>query len=139
MTAVLTDTRNLQSSAPVRAVRAKNPYTRERKLLGDPTPLACTVAKTAVEIVLGRGGLEQLARWVTPAIRLALAEQHGLAHRAEITARGPVAIQRIRVFRVSNAAAEASIVVNDGLRTRAVAARFEDVGGRWQATALEIG
>ncbi len=139
MTAVLTDAPETQATARIVLSRVRNPYARKRKLLGDPTPLACTIAKTSVEIVLGQSGLEQLARWVTPDIRVALAEQHGLARRAGLATPGPVAIQRIRVCRVSDVAAEVSVVVDDGKHVRAVAARFEDVGGRWQATALEIG
>jgi len=139
MSAALTDAPEIRLREPSSPVRARNPYARKRKLLGDPTPLACTVAKASVEVVLGQSGLEQLTRWVTPDIRVALAEQHGLARRAGLAARGPVAIQRIRVYRVSNVAAEVSVVIDDGQHVRAVAARFEDVGGRWQATALEIG
>ncbi len=116
-----------------------NPYTRPRRVLGDPTPLACTVAKTALEVVLGGGGLDQLTRWITPDIRTALASQGSLARRSGLRLRSPVRILRIRVFRVSDVAAETSIVADDGVHVRAVAARFEDVGGRWQATVLDVG
>ena len=116
-----------------------NPYTRPRKVLGDPTPLACTVAKVALEVVLGGSGLDQLTRWVTPEIRAALAQQGALATRAGLRIGSPVRILRIRVFRVSDVAAETSVVADDGVHARAVAARFEDVGGRWQATVLDLG
>ncbi|MBN2176671.1 MAG: hypothetical protein JW722_03335 [Demequinaceae bacterium] len=116
-----------------------NPYVRPRRALGDPTPLACTVAKTALEVVLGGTGLDQLNRWVTPEIRTSLARQGALALRSGRGRQAAVAIKRIRVYRVSEAAAETSIVADDGVRVRAVAARFEDVGGRWQATVLDIG
>ena len=116
-----------------------NPYTRPHRVLGDPTPLACTVAKTALEVVLGGGGLDQLTRWMTPEIRAALAKEGSLAKRAGLRLRSPVRILRIRVFRVSDVAAETSIVADDGIHVRAVAARFEDVGGRWQAVVLDVG
>lgn len=116
-----------------------SPYTRERPPLGDPTPLACTVAKTALEVVLGGRGLEQLARWLSPDLRESLARQGGLAQRIGRRLAAPVRIHRIRVYRVSPTAAEISVVADDGVRARAIAARFEDVGGRWQATVLEIG
>ncbi len=116
-----------------------NPYTRPRKVLGDPTPLACTVAKVALEVVLGGLGLDQLTRWVTPEIREALAQEGALARRAGLRIGAPVRILRIRVFRVSDVAAETSVVADDGVHARAVAARFEDVGGRWQATVLDLG
>jgi len=125
---------------PVPRPRAPlNPYTRPRTVLGDPTPLACTVAKIATEAVLGGGGVDQLTRWVTASIRESLATQGALAQRAGRRLARPVRVERIRVFRVSDVAAETSVVVDDGVRARAVAARFEDVGGRWQATVLEIG
>lgn len=125
---------------PLHALPAPpSPYARTRRVLGDPTPLACTVAKTALEVVLGGRGVEQLVRWVSPTIRESLAAQGGLAQRAGRRLRSPVRIQRIRVYRVSDVAAECSIVADDGEHSRAIAARFEDVMGRWQATALEIG
>jgi hypothetical protein len=108
-------------------------------VLGDPTPLACTVAKTALEVVLGGAGLDQLNRWVTPQIRASLARQGALALRAGRGRQAVVGILRIRVYRVNDVAAETSIVADDGIRVRAIAARFEDVGGRWQATVLDIG
>ena len=123
----------------IRPTPVANPYARERRVLGDPTPLACTVAKTALEVVLGGGGLDHLNRWVTPEIRASLARQGALARRAGATIGGVVTIRRIRAYRVSDVAVETSIVADDGTRARAIAARFEDVGGRWQATVLEIG
>jgi hypothetical protein len=122
-----------RTTAPV------NPYTRPRKVLGDPTPLACTVAKEALEVVLGGTGLDHLNRWVTPEVRASLARQGALARRAGRHDPAPVRILRIRVYRVSDVAAETSIVADDGTRVRAIAARFEDVGERWQATVLDIG
>ncbi len=117
----------------------ESPYARPRRLLGDPTPLACTVAKTALEVVLGGHGLDQLNRWVTPQIRASLARQGALALRAGHIPPTTVGIRRIRVYRVSDIAAETSIIADDGCHVRAIAARFEDIGGRWQATVLDIG
>ena len=116
-----------------------NPYTRQRRVLGDPAPLACTVAKVAVEVVLGGDGLDQITRWINPALRDALAQQCSLARRAGRRLRHPVRIIRIRVCRISDVAAETSIIADDGEHVRAVAARFEDVGGRWRAVNLDVG
>lgn len=116
-----------------------SPYCRPRKVLGDPTPLACTVAKIALEVVLGGGGLDHLNRWVTPSLRASLARQNALAIRSKRARQAVVRIVRIRVCRMNDVAAETSIVADDGCRVRAIAARFEDVGGRWQATILDIG
>ncbi len=81
---------------------------------------------------------DRLARWVTPEIRFALAEQCGLARRTGVQAR-EIEIMRIRVCRVNASTAEASLVLKDGDRARAAAIRLEDVSGRWLATALDIG
>lgn len=124
---------------PVSFPPPPSPYTRPRKVLGDPTPLACTVAKIALEVVLGGAGLDHLNRWVTPNLRASLARQHALAVRAGRARQAAVNILRIRVCRTSDVVAEASVIADDGLRVRAIAARFEDVGGRWQTTVLDIG
>jgi hypothetical protein len=74
-----------------------------------------------------------------PHIRASLARQGALAQRAGRHDPHPVRILRIRVYRVTDVAAETSIIADDGYRVRAIAARFEDVGERWQATVLDIG
>ncbi len=81
------------------------PYQRRSKPLGDPTPLACTVAKTALEAVLGEPGIDKLTRWVSAPIRAALAQQHSLARRAGKSLESPVRITRVRVCRVHSGAA----------------------------------
>ncbi|PKQ25476.1 MAG: hypothetical protein CVT64_09740 [Actinobacteria bacterium HGW-Actinobacteria-4] len=116
-----------------------SPYSRKRRTLGDPTPLACTVAKTALEVVLGGAGVETLTRWVAPELRESLAFQHSLARRAGVRAEPSVRIARVRVFRVSATAAEVSVVAQQGEHARAIAMRLEDVAGRWLTTVLEVG
>ena len=115
------------------------PYGRKRDPLGDPTPLACTVAKNALEVALGLEGLDRLNRWVSAEIRTQVARQQSLSRRAGYAVAGSVGILRVRVFRVSARAAEVSVVANEGGRTHAVAMRLEDAGGRWLVTALELG
>lgn len=114
-------------------------YSRHHKQLGDPTPLACTVAKAAVESVLGSTSMGSLVRWLAPEVRDHLAQQHSLARRAGRTLAPPVAVKRARVCRVSAGSCEVSIVVYCEDRARAVAMRLEDVAGRWLVTAMEIG
>ncbi len=111
---------------------------RTRRPLGDPTPLACTVAKEAIEVALGGNGIDRLVRWISPEVRTSLLRQHSLARRAGVAA-GPIRIVRARVCRVGHSAAEVSVVAMDGTRPRAVAMRFEEVAGKWLATVIEIG
>ena len=129
------------ASGPLRVIDGGAPtiprYGVKRAPLGDPTPLACTVAKTAVEGVLGGEGLETLARWVASDVRESLAAQHSLARRAGQTG-AEAHIERARVCRVSHRAAEVSIVAAVRGRALAVAMRLEEVHGRWLATVIEI-
>lgn len=112
---------------------------RKREPLGDPTPLACTVARIALEVALGGTGIDQLTRWVTPTVRTALLRQHSLAQRASYRARGPVGIARVRLCRVSPSAVEAAVVAKEGEVTHALAMRLEAVAGRWLVTVLDVG
>lgn len=133
----------LATPAPARPVHVlpapPTPYARKREVLGDPTPLACTVAKNALEVVLGLDGLDKLNRWVTGEIRSQVAKQHSLARRGGYVVRGTVGIARVRVFRVSAKAAEVSVIAREGERVHAIAMRLEDWAGRWLVTALELG
>ncbi|WP_159449581.1 Rv3235 family protein [Demequina sp. NBRC 110057] len=126
-------------------------YARHHRPLGDPAPLACTLAKAVVEAVTGGADLTTLARWIDPVVRACLARQRTLARRRAVlaaagpasqgpddTASAPATVLRARVCRTAAGAAEVSAVVHDGQRTRAVAMRFEDQHGRWLATVIEV-
>lgn len=112
---------------------------RKRRALGDPTPLACTVARTALEVALGANGIDTLTRWITPTLRTSLLKQHSLARRARYAGRGDVSVARIRVCRVSATAVEAGLVLMEGDVAHPVAMRLEACAGRWLTTALELG
>ena len=127
------------SAQPAVAVSAYAPYGRPRRTLGDPTPLACTVAKAAMEAVLGGASLDPYVRWVEPSVFAQIARQRSLARRAARKAPETVAVRRARSCRVSTTAAEVSIVVEVEGRCRAVAMRLEDVTGRWLVTEVHLG
>jgi len=112
---------------------------RKRRALGDPTPLACTVARTALQVALGANGIDTLTRWITPTLRTSLLKQHSLARRARYASRGDVTVARIRVCRVSATAVEAGLVLMEGDVAHPVAMRLEACAGRWLTTALELG
>ncbi|BDZ60247.1 hypothetical protein Lsed01_02162 [Demequina sediminis] len=114
-------------------------YGRARPSLGDPTPLACTVALTAIEVVHGGGGLDTLLRWITPEVRASLARQYSLARRAGRRGGVEPQILRARACRVSRGAAEVGAVAQIGTRSHAIAMRLEDLAGRWVITVLDIG
>jgi hypothetical protein len=127
------------SAQPVGSIAPIRPYARVRRALGDPTPLACTVAKAAAEAVLGGAPLDHYVRWLEPTVFAQIARQHSLARRAAMHLDGVVAVRRARTCRVSRDVAEVSIVIEFNGRCRAVAMRLEDVTGRWLVTELQVG
>jgi hypothetical protein len=100
-------------------------------------------ASAVVEVVGGDRGPQQLLRWTTEPVH------QELQHRAALLARttpGDRRVRRLRsqvrsvhVFCPSAEAAELSIHVRHGERSRAIAARIELVERRWCCTALEFG
>ncbi len=108
--------------------------------LPDPTRLCCAVVQAAVEGLRGVRPLAQLTRWVTPEVYDRLALRARLVQEATVAPSSARAgIRRVRVLRIGDSAAEATVVVDDGPRVRAVALRVEEHRGRWRTTALEIG
>ncbi|MFV0284788.1 MAG: Rv3235 family protein [Demequina sp.] len=132
-------------STPTPAIRhpQRGAYARHRKPLGDPAPLACTLAKAVVESLRGGEDLTTLARWIAPEVRAALTRQRTIArrraaHEKDVSAPATARVKRARVCRTAADAAEVCAIVDDGTRTVAVAMRFEDHHGRWLATVIEV-
>lgn len=98
------------------------------------------VGLACVEVVLGRRPAAQLARWVAPHVLDSLQESADLIRRAGVLthARRPAA-RRVRVCTLDRHTAEVCLVVDDGVRVRAVALRLEAHRGAWRVVTLEIG
>jgi len=111
--------------------------------LPDPTAQCCTVVRAAVEVLRGERPAAQLARWVTPQVRDQLAERAriGLALDLERDAdhHRPVQVRRIRLVRLGEDVAEATVVLDDDGRVRAAAVRLEARRGAWRVAVLEMG
>ncbi|MFF2268860.1 Rv3235 family protein [Cellulosimicrobium cellulans] len=108
--------------------------------LPDPTALCCAVVRAAVEVLRGERTVGQLARWVSPEIYETLARRSRLvADGPRRTTTRPVTVRRARVLRIGEGVAEGTVVVEDGDRVRAAAARLEARRGTWRVVALEIG
>ncbi len=110
--------------------------------LPDPTALCCAVVRAAIEVVRGERTVGQLARWVSPEIYDTLARRARLVVDAGVAADAstrPVTIRRARLVRIGDGVAEGTVVVEDGERVRAAAARLEARRGTWRVVALEIG
>ena len=105
----------------------------------DPTQLCCAIVQAAVEALRGTRPLAQLVRWVTPEVYEGLSARATLTVRVLGTATTRPTIRRVRLCRLGDRAAEATVVVDDGGRVRAVAIRRDERRGTWRAAALEIG
>ncbi|MEO5652944.1 MAG: Rv3235 family protein [Marmoricola sp.] len=100
-------------------------------------------ARVVVEVVGGDRGPNQLLRWTSEKVYLSLQERTALLQRVTP---GDRRVRRLRsrvrsvhVFCPSPDAAELSVHVRQGERSRAIAARLDLVEGRWICTALEFG
>ncbi|MFH5878096.1 Rv3235 family protein [Arthrobacter sp. NA-172] len=106
--------------------------------------LARSIAQAAVEVLAGTRPVHQLSRSLDPR------SLNALQHRAALTRaysaragrsrlhRSPI-VRSVHVCSVSEGVYEASVVVSEELRSRAVAMRLEGSNGVWKVTALEIG
>jgi hypothetical protein len=117
-----------------------------RLLPGDRVELeafAHRFASAVVEVVGGDRGPSQLLRWTTERVYTDLQRRTALLAR---TTPGDRRVRRLRsqvrsvhVFCPSAGAAEISVHVRHGERSRAIAARIELLEGRWCCTALQFG
>ena len=104
---------------------------------------AARFAQGVVEVLGGDRPLQQLVRWTSRRVYL------DLERRVRILTRSCPSDQRLRTVRAqvrsvhvchpTAEAAEVSVHVRHGRRSRALAARLELVQGRWQCTALQLG
>ena len=103
-------------------------------------------AQAVVEIVSGDRPVTQVLRWTTPEVYDSLGRRAQLV--AAAAARRPGQGRReaavrsqvlgVRTCFVTPGRLEASIHVRHGERSRAMAACFEVINGRWQCSALEF-
>jgi hypothetical protein len=109
---------------------------------------ALTFGQATVEVVLGDRPVSQLVRWTTPPIYRELAYRARVVAQATLRQAGghgprrPAVrpqVRRVRACFVAAGVAEVAFTVQYGARHRAIAARLEAQGGRWQCTALEFG
>jgi hypothetical protein len=96
-----------------------------------------------VEVLGGDRPLSQLLRWTSQRVyveldrRLTILTRTSDAGRRLRTIRPQV--RSVHVFHPTPTTAEVSVHVRHGPRSRAIAARLELTGGRWQCTALQLG
>ena len=114
--------------------------------LPDATATSVALVQAVIEVLAGTRPVTQLVRWLAPDVYIGLQRRAVLGARTQRRDRtlGSGAVRRpvvrgVRVCSPADGVAEASAVVLDRGRVRAVAVRLEGLDGRWRATALEIG
>jgi hypothetical protein len=113
------------------------------------TATARSVAQAAMEAIDGTRPVQQLARWLDPVCYEKVARRAGLVRERQdrraaagqtvLRLHRSATIRSSRVCQVSDNAYEASLVIAESSRVRAVALRLEFRRGLWKVTALEIG
>jgi hypothetical protein len=100
-------------------------------------------AQAVVEVLGGDRPLSQLVRWTSHRVyveldrRLSILARTSPAGRRMRTVRPQV--RSVHICHPTPESAEVSVHVRYGQRSRAIAARLDLIGGRWQCTALQFG
>jgi hypothetical protein len=105
--------------------------------------VAARFSQTLVEVLTGDRGAHQLLRWTTPEVYDLLLRRSATVQRASANAapsrRLRAQVRSVHLSRPQPEAAELSIHVRQGARSRAVAARLDLVDGRWLCSAVQFG
>lgn len=150
--AATTSTDYVQDALAVDFSRASDrqvfgPQSTPRADLPEPRDWAARIGQALVEVMTGSRPAPQVLRWTTPEVYAVVARRGALAARragaGRLTDRSPVrhrvAVRRVLVCEPADGVAEASVVVVDGGRVRALAMRLTGQDGRWRVEALQVG
>lgn len=114
-----------------------------RSDLPDPHEWAAHLAQAIVEVMAGSRSAPQVIRWTTSEVYAVIARRHAVAaRRTALRGHGPrtrAVVKRVIVCEPADGVAEASAVVIDGTRVRALAMRMVGQDGRWRVEALQVG
>ena len=114
--------------------------------LPDPKPWAGHIAQALVEVMSGSRPAPQLLRWTVPEVYAVVARRAAVSARRAAgegrrgaPAAGRAVVRSVRLCEPADGVAEASAVVVDGGRVRALAFRLVGLDGRWRVEALQVG
>jgi hypothetical protein len=110
--------------------------------LPEPRAWAAQFVQAAVEVSAGARSPAQLVRWTAVDVHALLVRRWSLATRVPnggAHLRRAAVVRAVRVCRPRDGVCEASAVVVDRGRVRAVALRMEGLDGRWRVMALDVG
>ncbi|HEY0903895.1 MAG TPA: Rv3235 family protein [Marmoricola sp.] len=100
-------------------------------------------AQAVVEVIGGDRGVHQLMRWTTERVYADLVHRSHALHQAAPADRRRrrvrATVRSVHLSRPHEDAAEISIHVRHGQRSRAIAARIERIEGRWRCSVLQFG
>ena len=106
----------------------------------DASRTAAIVVTAASEVLAGLRPVDHLVRWTSPSLFEALTRRAGLAARMlgrQASPRRP-RIRSVRTELTMSGACEATVLLEEGNRVRAAAARLELLRERWILTGLEM-
>jgi hypothetical protein len=108
---------------------------------GEVRSWAARLAQAIVEAVGGQRPVSQLVRWTAAEVYHDLDRRALLVRRAAAAAPRTVRpqVRSVHVCQPTTEAAEVSVHVRQGNRSRALAMRLERRGERWLCTVLEFG
>ena len=114
-----------------------------RSELPDPEPLLTNLARCILEALAGARDVEQLARWVTDDVFTSLMHRTVLTERARRVkgispARPALSVLSTHLCEPRDGVVEATVIVRNPVRVRAVAIRLEGLDRRWRASAISV-
>jgi Family of unknown function (DUF6459) len=132
--------------SPIPAPQRSTALERDTALEREVQAIARNTVQAAIEVLAGTRPVQQLARRLDHRCLSALQHRAALIRREAGTSPSPgrrlhrnAAVRSVRLCAVSPDVYEASAVVVDEVRARAVALRLERNEKVWRVTALEIG
>ncbi|GAA1129607.1 Rv3235 family protein [Arthrobacter flavus] len=138
----------LAGSDADRQVSARAPNLEELAAATQVHRITRSVVQASLEVLGGSRPLQQLADWLDPPSYERLQLRTNLVRSLNrATPKGGhdqllhrnISVRSVRICRISENVYEASAVVVEHRRVRAVALRLERRRGQWKVTALEIG
>lgn len=110
---------------------------------GELEAFAARFAQAVVDVIAGDRGVHQLMRWTTETVYADLLRRTNSLQRTspreQRVRRLRAQVRSVHLFRPRDGAAELSVHVRHGQRSRAIAGRIEHVEGRWRCTVLQFG
>lgn len=107
--------------------------------LPEPRAWAAGMAATMLQVATGSRPPTQVIRHTAHDVYDSLVRRHGIAVRRGTGSRRPIRPRRVLVCHPCDGSVEATVIVDDGHRTRALALRLDGCDGRWVVSALRIG